>query len=238
MPEIDNTLVCVRCGRPARAEHHHPEKGMGGATGHVQVPDVSLCRECHSALHAKKFRLVVNGDFVSTVTTDGHVQSERALVVREDSPDPRYWSDAKLAMMIAQAMTRAVDMLLIAAQCAYEWQRRYGYGENWSERLSEFIRDTTGYAKNTAPRTLRGLAAQWPIFKDDPEAFQLLSGRIANEIVSDPNPKEAIELATVARLDGQPVQAVVETLRERQGKQPVESCTCPLCGCVHRRRST
>jgi phage N-6-adenine-methyltransferase len=181
---------------------------------------VCLCRDCHSALHLKKFRLMVNGDFVSTLAPDGRVQSERALVVREDAEDSRYWSDEKLAMMIAQAMTRAADMLLIAARCAYEWQRRYGYGEEWSERLAEFIRDQTGYAKNTAPRQLRGLAAQWPHFKDNPEAFQLLTGRIADQIPSDPDPQEAIDLATVAKLDGMPVRAIVESLKERQGKLP------------------
>jgi hypothetical protein len=235
----DTTTVCMRCGRPAVPEHHQPEdrssKGMGGTA--VEPQRVSLCREHHEALHAKKFKLILNGDFVSTATLDGHVQSERALTVKEDSPDPRYWSDEKLAMLIAQALERAADMVQVVAQCAYEWQRRYGYGERWAERLAEFVRDYTGQTRGYSPRQLEYWAKEYPIFKDRPDDWKLLSGRISHAIATDADPDEAIEIATGALLDN-PRQAVVERLRERQGRVPPEMCECDSCGNVHRRKKT
>jgi hypothetical protein len=239
---IDATEVCKRCGMPATPEHHAPPGrssiGMGG-TSDPEKEDwrVPLCRSCHEALHAKKFHLMRNGDFVSTVAPDGRVQSERALVVKEDSPDPRYWSDEKLAMMIAQALERAADMVQVVAQCAYEWQRRYGYADRWAERLVEFVRDYTGQTRGYSVRQMEYWAKEWPLFKDRPDDWKLLSGRIAHTVASDENPNEAIALATVARLDGQPVAAVVETLRERRGLEALEYCVCDACGNRHRRKT-
>jgi hypothetical protein len=40
-------------------------------------------------------------------------------------------------------------------------------------------------------------------------------------------------LATVSLLAGKPRMAVVEELRERQGKEPREKHECPLCHQVH-----
>jgi len=233
----DLSIPCVRCGRPAsvgptgEGEHHVINRSLGGEGG----PMAPLCREHHQAVHAKKFRLMVNGDFVSTVSPDGHVQTERALVVREDSPDPRYWSDEKLAMMIAQALERASEMVWIVGQCAYEWQRRYGYGERWAERLAEFVRDYTGQTRGYSVRQLEYWAKEWPLFKDRPDDWKLLSGRLAHTVASDADPEQAIEIATAARLDGEPVRAVVETLRERQGRGPPEWCIC-TCGNKHRKK--
>ena len=247
MPETDDlALPCCRCGRPAalgphgEGGHHEREdgtpKGMGGVGSKGKEPDqYPLCAEHHRDRHLKKFSLLRNGDFISTLSPDGRVQSERALTVKEDSPDPRYWSDEKLAMMIAQALERAADMVQIVAQCAYEWQRRYGYGERWAERLAEFVRDYTGQTRGYSARQLEYWAKEYPIFKDRPDDWKLLSGRIAHTIASDANPEEAIEIATGALLDS-PRQAVVETLRERQGKEPPEMCTCEECGNVHRRK--
>ena len=237
----DITLPCARCGQPAalgphgEGEHHEPSKKMGGTV--VEPPQVPLCRDCHNALHAKKFRIVINGDFVSTATLDGHVQSERALVVKDEAEDSRYWSDEKLAMMIAQALERAADMVQVVAQCAYEWQRRYGYGERWAERLAEFVRDYTGQTRGYSARQLEYWAKEFPLFRDRPDDWKLLSGRISHTVISDEDPEEAIEIATAARLDGQPVQAVVETLRERQGKEAPEWCVCSECGNRHRKKT-
>ena len=233
----DISLPCIRCGRPAalgphgEGEHHEPSKGMGGTA--EEPEQVALCRACHDAFHGKRFRLLINGDFVSTVSPTGMVQSERALVVKEDSPDPRYWSDEKLAMMIAQALERAADMIYVVGQCAYEWQRRYGYGDKWAERLAEFVRDYTGHTRGYSPRQLEYWANEYPIFKDKPDDWKLLAGRIAHTIASDENPQEAMGLATVSLLAGKPRMAVVEELRERQGKEPPEKHECPLCGHLH-----
>jgi hypothetical protein len=207
---------------------------MGGTV--VEPPQVPLCRDCHNALHAKKFRVVINGDFVSTATLDGHVQSERALVIRDEAEDPRYWSDEKLAVLIAQALERAADMIYVVGQCAYEWQRRYGYGENWAEELAAFVREETGQTRGYSARQLQYWAKEFPAFKDRPDDWKLLAGRIAHTIASDTNPAEAMEIATVSLLAGKPRMAVVETLRERQGKEPAEKCTCGTCGNVHNRK--
>lgn len=48
--------TCQRCSRPATDVHHRKVKGMGG-TGDEEVAFglanlVSLCRECHSHVHA------------------------------------------------------------------------------------------------------------------------------------------------------------------------------------------
>ena len=235
----DSTIPCARCGRPAslgpigEGEHHVIPRSQGGGGG----PTAPLCRQCHSDLHdRKKFRIVLNGPFVSTVSPDGRVQSERALVLNDQDDDPRFWTDEKLAMMIAQALERAADMVQVVAQCAYEWQRRYGYGERWAERLAEFVRDYTGQTRGYSARQLEYWAKEFPLFRDRPDDWKLLSGRISHTVISDEDPEEAIEIATAARLDGQPVQAVVETLRERQGKEAPEWCVCSECGNRHRKK--
>lgn len=45
---------CVVCGSPATDQHHVIQKGMGGVPTEVEsrIPTVSLCRSCHSEVHA------------------------------------------------------------------------------------------------------------------------------------------------------------------------------------------
>lgn len=47
---------CVVCGSPATDQHHVIQKGMGGVPAEVErrIPTVSLCRACHSAVHASR----------------------------------------------------------------------------------------------------------------------------------------------------------------------------------------
>jgi hypothetical protein len=178
---------------------------------------------------------MVNGDFVSTVSPDGRVQSERALVVNDKADDARYWSDEWLAVYTAQALENAADMIWEVMRCAYEWQRRYGYGEHWAERLVEFIKRYTG-ERGCSVREVQYLAGEWPKYKDHKEEWRLHRGRISHLVASDENPEEAMSVATVALLEGQPRMAVVETLRERRGLEPREKCQCPECGNVHNRK--
>lgn len=45
--------TCVVCGSLATDQHHVIQKGMGGVPAEVErlIPTVSLCRNCHTAVH-------------------------------------------------------------------------------------------------------------------------------------------------------------------------------------------
>ena len=234
---IDATEKCVVCGQDAAPEHHEPFRSQGG----TEADRYYLCRRCHEERHAEKWRLVPNGDFVSSVAPDGRVRTERALVANNDSQDTRYWTDDFLVMYAGQALERMADMAWEVVRCAFEFRRRYYYREDWANRLAQLIRDNTGLTRGYSARQLYDWATQYPAFKDNPDDWRLLQGRLSRAVAQDDNPQEAMGVATVARLDGQPVAAVVETLRERQGREPVEmcECTCDECGAVvkHRRKA-
>lgn len=233
---IDATEVCVVCGQDASPEHHEPFRSHGG----TDEDRYALCRKCHEQRHRNEWRLLINGEFISSVRPDGTVRSERAIMVKEDSPDPRYWSDTKIVGMVGQGLGRIGQLLLQVGESCHEYWRRYHYQENWAEDLSARVAREWGPQPGYSSRNLRYLAEQYPYYKEHPEDWLLQRGQIARLIPGDPDPEEAIEVATMARLDGQPVAAVVDTLRERQGKEPPEMCVghCDECGAEvkHRRK--
>ena len=234
----DLSVPCLRCGRPSapHGEHHEPAKGMGGATAHVEYPNVALCRGCHQALHDKRFTLTILGDFATT-WENGHAVSERPLRENDSQPEVRYWSDEALAVGWGQAHERTIPLFAMQCQIAHEFERRYSWLDEWSEGVAQIIGRLTGRVIH--PRTVYDRADLWTAFEGRWDQFDYVGARVAISIARASDPDEALELG--ARLIGEGnhtrtevAQQITDSLGKRASRG--EPCECPECGNKHRRK--
>lgn len=236
------SLPCVRCGRPASAskggEHHHPHKGMGGQG--VKVPEhgrVPLCRDHHTGpegVHNGAFAIELVGDIARTME-GGVCASRRAVVVREEDPDPSYWSDEKLAAQWRYSEENALDALFDQCQAAWLFYERYHWQPQWYDRVAEMLSEYSG--RFVHPRRVYERVKVWEAFRDRREDYEYLGTRVAIAVAEDPDHEKALGYAILARDDGARSAEIVEALRaKRQEREylPAERHECPLCHNLHR----
>jgi hypothetical protein len=209
---------------------------MGGATEHVEHPNVPLCRGCHEAVHAKRFTLMINGDFAST-WEKGHPVSERALTVNDSHEDMRYWSDEALAVGWGQVHEQVVGLLEYQCRIAYEFERRYSWLDHWYEGAAQILGRNTGYVVH--PRDVYRKADLWRTFAGRWQDYAFLGARVAISVAEASEPEEALAFAT-SQVDENAASRtdIAQDVKDRwpRAASRGESCTCPECGAKHRRR--
>ena len=234
----DLALSCLRCGRPAQAEHHHREgpgpvgKGMGGT--HDHVPTVPLCRSCHTGpdgVHSRRWTLEVRED-MARGHRDGVVLFERPVALSDLREDPRYWSDVRLAVEYSDTESAVGVLRERQATICYVFFQRYGWAKEWYKRCAQMISDETGH--HTHERRIYEGLKLFLAWQDDWEMMRQVGATVALAVAESADPEKAREEALTRRDQGERPTAIARALRGLADvRDERERHKCPNCGYEH-----
>lgn len=233
-------MDCLICGKDAEQHHYREDapasgKGMGGA--HPHLPTLALCRLHHEAVHARTLALSIEGEEASWEFREGG-KGRRALVVRDDTQDPLYGSDAALCALWDAGEGMSQGGRVMQAHAAYGFFLRYGWAPGWYARAADLIRDTTGCSVSVGTvynRAAMGIALA-ALQRDPQEVAETLGPTVLQAIGKAADPEAAAELAYRAVMDDG--RRRTEVAREIAGQMRAVSdfeCTqhvCRRCGAV------
>lgn len=235
MKRTEMARVCIRCARPARAEHHHREgpgpvgKGMGGT--HEHLPEVPLCRECHGSVHRNEWAFSINGDYY--VGTRGG--DFRSPIKRTDAGPVESMSEEALRGCWHQFEDRAADLL--RGQCAIAWilKERFGWMPEWWVHAAELL--SLDAERRVWPQRVYERCKMWELVElrlggERWPAAQLIGVRALGKIAKAEDPDAAFNEAVDMRLGG---ASQSETAGRFSDDREEEWCVCP-CGHRHKRR--
>lgn len=231
-------LPCIRCGADSNPEHHDPPKGMGGQGVKVEEhPRVPLCRAHHREVHEGGFSLKLSGEIARTYY--GEVQmSERAIVVKDDVDDMRYWSDKRLCNEWDEAEEDALESLRRQCHAAWGFYQRYRWAEKWYERAAEILTENTGRLIHW--RRVYERVNLWLAFQGHWQDIDYLGKNLAIAVAENGVPADALEIALSAKDSGHSsgdARAIVRTRDHGRALTPPAKHDCPACGASHRIKS-
>jgi len=241
------SVNCVKCGKPATDQHHHPPKGMGGSDERWKGVLIPLCRADHESLTRHEWVLRVEDGIAVGLDLKGEMLFVRPYepleVALSFSSYPKdilmkrglltWLSDANLCYFIGRALVAAKTNVLNIGMAADVFRERYGqYGERWYERAAEIIRDNNQDGQGISARELYRCHAVYVAFSDKPELLELMSKTLAATCAEAAEPAKAIEFCSAAILEGR--TPTTREITEAFGHKPTglaesEWETCPRC---------
>ena len=187
---------CVRCGKPSH-DHHHARhdnlnmgKGMGGADdSHFLLLD--LCRGCHDRAHAKLTLFTEEKGKITWTDVDG-ATGTRSLKLTFDEQDE--W----LATQWGEADKLGKKAIIVQAEVANKFRRKYGGFDHWWVRVADIIREVTGLQISVGTVYDRaGVGMALEVWQGDPDVFLEDFGVKAGAALG-----RAVESVDVGRAEG------------------------------------
>lgn len=236
--------VCVRCGKPATDQHHHPPLGSGGSKEWVGDL-IPMCRGCHNALHQKEYVIDVQAGavfgFGSREDRSGWHLSTGAVPSWSRPLVPADEAEAALTLPVPHSPQQVVDLEprvrelteaslgylcgkfvvlgRLADMCiglvAEVMHEKYGhYKGEWYKRAAEILTEHSD--ENISPGRLYDCWHIYRYCREDPERL-LLTPR------------------TRLRIEAREHHAL-EAGREVRAREEAEPWVCPTCHKSYRER--
>lgn len=222
MPELDITIPCVHCGQRGE-QHHHREgtgpvgKGSGGLGPHEHLPTIPLCRPAHTLVHMGKLRLslVALAPYfrdqrreVACGWEGDRLLFERGFDECDGDPDPRFWTDDRLANDWVEGDDHAKRFI------GFQFSRRYASFDQWERRVVEIILDKTGEYAHW--RRIEENAALYRVFWNRWHRAEAIGSTLALAVAKSADPEKSLVIADAAKENGRTSASAIQEI-EGQG---------------------